>query len=266
MKIYLYFFTIVLLSASCTHSTLQLKSLNPDTHPENGLEVARQMNDSLKVVTAFESVYLSRQPGANIEYLIFDTEITNLTERPIEINPHDFESTALDEMQTLLLYKTSARTFNAWRKRGLDPDLELQRVARQIKQERKILQFNKVFNTVLLVGLVAADVATQTNSRQTYHEYASKRAGIAAGWQTLAIKRVADHQRFGNRMDQLTWEQGNFERETFRHMVLQPGEAMRGKLLLESNRAAHFYEITYPARNPALSFRFEQKRVKDKRR
>ncbi|MDQ1087889.1 hypothetical protein [Siphonobacter sp. SORGH_AS_1065] len=263
MKPILYLF-IFLISTACQRSAIRLNSLTPDTHQEDGLQVARQVGRDLKVVTSFESVYESRQRGAKIEYLIFDTEVTNLSEHPIEIKPSDFEISALDTKKNLL------PSFNgyseSWNRKGLDPDQELVRIDQQMRQEQKVLKFNKVFNTVLLIGLVAADVSNQTNTRQSYREFASKSAGIAGGWQTLAIKRVADHQRFANRMDQLSWEKGNFQQETFRRAVLNPGEALRGKLLLESNRDAAYYRIDYPVTSEPISFLFEQKLVKQKRR
>lgn len=263
MKPLLYVF-LFLASTACTKSTIRLQSLNPDTHQEDGLQVARQLGQDLKIVTSFESVYLSRQRGAKIEYLIFDTEVTNLSEHPIEIKPSDFEISALDGKKNLL--PSAADYSGAWSRKALDPDQELIRVDRQMHQEQKVLKFNKVFNTVLLIGLVAADISNQTNNRQSYREFASKSVSIASGWQTLAIKRVADHQRFANRMDQLSWEKGNFQQETFRKTVLNPGEALRGKVLLESNRDAAFYRMDYPVTQQPISFLFEQKLIKEKKR
>lgn len=263
MKPLLYFILLVTTTA-CTRTGIRLNSLNSDTHPEDGLQVARQVSQNLKVVTAFESVYRSRQRGATLEYLIFDTEVSNISEHPIEIKPGDFEISALDAKKNLLPAMTGYS--GVWSRKALDPDQELIRVDRQMQQEQKVLKFNKVFNTVLLIGLAAADISNQTNTRQSYREFASKSAGIAGGWQALAIKRVTDHQRFANRMDQLSWEKGNFQQETFRRTVLNPGESVRGKVLLEANRDAAYYRVDYPVTPQPISFVFEQKLIREKKR
>ncbi len=261
MKPILYFI-LFLATTACTRTGIRLNSLHSDTQHEEGLQVARQLSQDLKVVTAFESVYRSRQRGTSIEYLIFDTEVTNISEHPLEVKPGDFEITALDDKKNVVLKGYSG----VWTQKALDPDQELIRVDRQMQQEQKVLKFNKVFNTVLLIGLAAADISNQTNNRQSYREFASKSAGIAGGWQALAIKRVTDRQRFANRMDQLSWEKGNFQQETFRRTVLNPGESVRGKVLLESNREAAYYRVDYPVTQQPISFLFEQKLVREKKR
>ena len=258
MKHTFYLLLSALILTSCSHKMIRLNPLDTSARDEEGFRVVKQLNDSVKVVTSFENTYRRRDGGQWKEYYVFDTEITNISERELEIRPRDFGGMALDNRKEQLPSQRADGTLVFASARALDPDEEVTLIPQRMAAAERRLRANKVLNTVLFVGLAVAEVSNESNHRQSFHEYATKSATMSAGWQALAVKRVADRQQFANQIDQLHWERATFGQETFRRMILKPGEAMRGKLLIEADRSAAFFRFNYPVLNPSISFLFEQ--------
>lgn len=261
MKHTLYLLLSLLFLTSCSSKLVRLNPIDASAREEGGYRVVKQQNDSLKVVTSFENTYRRRDAGVWKEYYVFDTEITNTSSRDLDIRPHDFGGIPLDNRKEQLPLVRNDGTLVFASFRALDPDEELALIPKRMAAAERRLRANKVLNTVLFVGLAVAEASNESNHRQSFREYAAKRSTTSVGWQALAVKRVADRQQFANQMDQLHWERGTFQQETFRQIVLKPGEAMRGKLLIQADRDASFFRFNYPVFTPAVSFLFEQKLI-----
>lgn len=266
MKPYLYLLAAACLLASCAPETvLRLRPVADETRFTDGLEAVKSETGGVKIVTAFESVYHTREGGQNRDYFIFNTELFNLTDHDLDVRPNDFRAVVLDaDQQNLFSPRPQPDgTQRALTYLALDPDQQLLETEVRMKREEARLKANKVFNTVLFVALAAAAVSTSnpTNSR-SYGEYWRKSVTLDAGLQAWAIKRVADRATFVNRMDRLSWEQNNWRQETFRRTTLAPGTSLRGRLLVPANREAAFVKLSYPTAEQEISFLFRQQVVR----
>lgn len=267
MKLTFCFLLTACLLAACTPaSVIRLKPVANETRFADGLEAVKQEQDGLKIVTAFESVYATKERGLPVDYLIFDTEITNQTAADWELRPNDFTALALDAGQNPLPSKRLNAEGQTYERRyvALDPDRELTEAQVKMKQAEARLKANKVLNTVLFVALVAA-TADNSSRNQSYREFASKAMSLDAGFQAWAVKRVADRAAFANRMERYSWEQENWRRETFRRTTLAPGQALRGRLLVRADREAGHVALTYPTPSGEIRFLFEQRLVRPQR-
>jgi len=266
MKPQLYLLAAACLLASCAPKTaLRLRPVADETRFTDGLEAVKSETGGVKIVTAFESVYHTREGGQKRDYLIFNTELFNLTDHDLEVRPNDFRAVVLNADQQSLFsqHPRPDGTQRALTYLALDPDRELLETEVRMKREEARLKANKVFNTVLFVALAAAAVSTSNpNNSRSYGEYWRKSVTLDAGLQAWAIKRVADRTRFANRMDRLSWEQNNWRQETFRRTTLAPGTSLRGRLLVPANQAATFVKLSYPTPSGDVQFLFEQRAVR----
>lgn len=258
--------TVGLLAACAPASVIRLRPVADETRFTEGLEAVKREQDGLKIVTAFESVYSTKERGVPVDYLIFDTEITNQTDADWELRPRDFNAVALDSRQKPLPSRHVDADGQPYQRRyvALDPDRELTETEVKMKQAEARLKANKVLNTVLFVALVAA-AADNSSRSQSYGEFARKAVSLDAGVQAWAVKRVADRAAFANRMERYSWEQENWQRETFRRTTLAPGQALRGRLLVRADREAGHVVLTYPSPSGEIKFLFEQRLVRPSR-
>lgn len=267
MKPTFYFLlTACLLAACAPASVIRLKPVADETRFADGLEAVKQERDGIKIVTAFESVYATKERGLPVDYLIFDTEITNQSDADWELRPSDFTALVLNAGQQPLPSKHLDPDGTPYARRyvALDPDQELTQAEVRMKQAEARLKANKVLNTVLFVALVAA-AADNSSRNQSYGEFARKAVALDAGVQAWAVKRVADRAAFANRMERYSWEQENWRRETFRRTTLAPGQALRGRLLVRADREAGHVALTYPTPSGEIKFLFEQRLVRPQR-
>lgn len=255
-----------LLAGCAPASVIRLRPAAGESRFTEGLEAVRQEQDGLKIVTAFESVYATKERGLPVDYLIFDTEITNQTDADWAFRPSDFTAIALDAHQKPLPSRYLATDGQPYERRyvALDPDQELTQTEVRMKQAEARLKANKVLNTVLFVALVAA-AADNSSRNQSYGEFARKAVALDAGVQAWAVKRVADRAAFANRMERYSWELENWRRETFRRTTLAPGQALRGRLLVRADREAGHVVLAYPTPSGEIRFLFEQRLVRPQR-
>jgi hypothetical protein len=264
MKPFFYVLLGSLLGGCAPASVIRLRPIADETHVADGLEAVKQERGGVKVVTAFDNVYQTTERGQRVEYLIFDTEVTNLTDHDLELRPNDFNAVVLDARQQQLPSPYTDAAGNAYARRyvALDPDQQVTETEVKMKQAEARLKANKVFNTVLFVALAAATVSNSSKPKP-YREFAQTANSLNAGFQAWAVKRVADRAAFASRMDRLGWEYNTWKGEPFRRTTLAPGQAVRGRLLVRADREAARLWLTYPTPSgEEIRFLFEQRLVR----
>ncbi len=268
MKTTFYALLAIGLLAGCAPApVIRLHPVADETRFTDGLEAVKQERDGVKIVTAFDNVYQTYERGQKVDYLIFDTEVTNQTSHDLELRPTDFNVLVLDSREQELPSRyldAEGRPF-ARRYVALDPDQQLTETEVKMKQAEARLKANKILNTVLFVALAAATVENSSKPK-SYHEFANTANSLNAGFQAWAVKRVADRAAFASRMDRYSWEHNNWKGETFRRTTLAPGQAVRGRLLVRADREASRLKLAYPTPSgEEIRFLFEQRLVRPAR-
>jgi hypothetical protein len=211
-----------------------------------GREVVKAENGPFKIVTAYDGMFQ--------EYLTFDTEIKNLSDQPIEIAPSWFGAFYLDAQGDSLRnhqWKKFPLYFSA-----LDP-IEMQhRAAEEMRLAQKRHRNNTIFNVILGVGAIIAEVASSDRNSES----AWRRSQNTEALVNLAItKQLLDDQALITRMDRLQYAKGNWAEETFRRTTLAPGTSVRGRVYVKFQAKARQVVLRYnDTHSTPISFIFDQ--------
>lgn len=229
------FLAVALSSCSPTLvTTYRLEPISGDVTMIEGRPVTKAEQNGVGVVASFER--------EDLEFVTLDIEVKNRTNHPIDINPADFHFTALDVAQdTLPDPMNNSLTLS---RVAADPAYEAGRIQLKRKQEEKRLKKAKVFNTILMVALVASDVSSSSNSR-SYREYVNNRVAHGVAYQGLAAKRMIDYSTFANRMQRYDYEEYRWRELALKANTLAPGESIRGFVYLPKVANARYLAVNY---------------------
>ena len=246
---FLYVPLIAGLLAGCAPTQyVQLQPVSGPVAPVDGRLVTKASADSMEVVASFER--------EDMDYLALDIEIKNRTTNTIEINPADFQVELLNADRQPL---TLAGTTNI--RQAADPGYEAGRTEFNIKKEEKRLKTAKILNTVLLVAVVASDIAS-TSSRSTnrdYKSWASNRVSHDVAYNLIQAKRVIDHGVFADRMQRYQFEGYRWRELALKRSLVHPGESARGFVYLPRVKEAAFLNLSYPSTSgTSIQLLFEQ--------
>lgn len=242
-------------SCAPTITTLQLEPVSGDVATIDGRRVTKAEQNGLSVVASFER--------EDLEFVALDVELKNHTDHAIEVNPADFRFTALDSNRSPL---TDLRVPNQLLSRtAADPAYEAGRIGFKRKQEEKRLKRAKVFNTILMVAVIASDVSSSSRNR-SYGEYVSKRITHDFAYQGIAIKRAIDYGTFANRMQQYDYEEYRWRELALKANTLAPGQSVRGLVYLPKVANARYLDISYTIPEQAtVALLFNQNLVRQKK-
>ncbi|GAB3570244.1 hypothetical protein GCM10027578_26220 [Spirosoma luteolum] len=252
------FATLLTGCAPTVAPTYQLEPVSGAVTTIDGRPVTRVDDRGVGVVASFEREDLS--------FVVFDVEVKNQTERPIDVDPADFRFAALGVDQDTL--SDPADNNRPFIHEIANPAYELGRVAFNRKLEEKRLKRARVFNTIALVAVIASDVATSNNSR-TYGEYVTKRITHDVAYQAIAAKRVIDQGTFANRMQRYDYEEYRWNQLALKRNTLQPGESVRGMVYIPKVPTAHYLNLAYTLPEVAtvpILFRQQQQQQPGRRR
>lgn len=235
---------------------VQLHPVSGPIAPVDGRLVTKASADSVEVVASYER--------EDMEYLALDIEVKNRTAKSIDINPADFQIDLLNaDRQPLNL----ARMVNV--RQAADPSYEASRTDFKIKQEEKRLKRAKVLNTVLLVAVVASDIASSTSrsTNRDYQSWVSNRITHDMAYNAIQVKRVIDHGTFADRMQRYQFEGYRWRALALKRSLVQPGESIRGFVYLPKVKEAAFLNLSYPtASGTPIQLLFEQTLTKTRPR
>lgn len=217
-----------------TVTTYQLKPVSGDIALLDGRPVTKAEQNGIGVVASFER--------EDLDYVTLDVEIKNRTDHPIDVNPADFHFAALGVAQDTLT--DSHNPGLALVRTAADPVYEAGRMNLKRKQEEKRLKRAKVFNTILMVAVIASDVSSSSNSR-SYREYVNKQVAHNVAYQGIAVKRAVDYSTFANRMQRYDYEEYRWRELALKANTLAAGESVRGFVYLPKTANAHYLAITY---------------------
>jgi hypothetical protein len=205
--------------------------------------------DEVEVVASFER--------EDMDYLALDIEIKNRSAQPIDINPADFRMGLLNAARQPLDLAGMVNT-----RQAASPDYELSRMDYKVKKEQARLKRNKIINTVLLVAIVAADVAASSSPKRNSREWSSyvgTKNDLYIAFNALQVKRVIDHGSFANTMQRLQFEEYRWRELAMKRALVQPGESVRGFVYLPKVKEAAFLNLNYPtASGTSVQLLFEQ--------
>jgi hypothetical protein len=236
------------LLSSCTTQYYQLHPVSGEVAQLEGRAVTKTVADSMEVVASFER--------EDMEYIALDVELKNRTSLPLNVDPSNFRMTLLDANRQPL-----AQPGTVDFKQAADPDYEAGRMGYKVKQEEARLKRNKVLNTVLMVALVATDIASHTSSRRSNSEWRSfvnTQNNLAGAYTLLQAKRIIDHASFANKMQRFQFEEYRWRELAMKRTEVKPGESVRGFVYLPKAKGATYLNITYPTASGELALLFEQ--------
>lgn len=244
--------------SSCAPSFYQLKPVSGDVGMIEGRPVTKAEKNGIVVVASYEK--------EDLDYIALDIEIKNRTNQPLAVNPADFSFYALNTHQDTL---TRPNSYQPYIRSAADPAYEADVVARKQVQEEKRLKRAKVINTVLLVAVVASDVASSTSRRnQTFDRYIANRNSHNAAYQAIMVKRMIDHGSFEDKMQRYDYEAYRWKQLALKPTTLPAGESVRGFVYLPKTQEAAYLLLNYPTTpdGEKIALLFEQKQQKHTRR
>ena len=126
------FFSIVILSSilfSCTTtSVMKIRPVEQESIMDGGKEIVKQEKDSIKVVVSYDGRYR--------QYAVFDVEVFNNTDQPLNVSPKDFTYFPLDENRQNLRSEDGKYICNY---AGIEPNEKIDYIQNEItKQNTKI--------------------------------------------------------------------------------------------------------------------------------
>ncbi|SOD78841.1 hypothetical protein [Spirosoma fluviale] len=236
-------------------TSYQLEPISGDIATIDGRPVTKTEQNGVGVVASFER--------EDMEFITLDIEVKNRTNHPIEVNPADFHLTALSATRdTLRDPNNSGLVFS---RTAADPNYEAGRMGLKRKLEEKRLKKAKVFNTILMVALVASDVSSSSKSR-TYREYIGNRAAHGLGYQGLAVKRAIDYSTFADRMQRYDYEEYRWRELALKTNTVAPGESVRGFVYLPKVAGARYLAVNYTIPEQAsVPLLFKQELIQEKK-
>jgi hypothetical protein len=252
MKPYLYVLSLLLLAAGCAPRTLYLTPVADEYGTHEGRRVVRQTHDGLKIVTSFD--------GRWGDFLVFDTEVSNESDAPIQIRPADFTSQGLDAKWSVVGNGFTKQSLFA----AADPDQSVTYATDQLRRAERRQRFNRVFNTVLMLAAVTADVASAASaeSRQNPQRYVANRVAFQNTYDVISIKALNDRRQYASDLDRWEHYRWVFQHEPLRRTELAPGDGIRGRVYVPYVAGATFVRLNYPASDTPFTFLFEQRWLK----
>lgn len=242
------------LLSSCATQYYQLQPVSGEVAQLDGRHVTKTAADSVEVVASFER--------EDMEYLALDIEVKNRTERILDIDPANFRMTLLDANRQPLV-QPGVVDF----KQAADPDYEAGRMTHKIRQEEARLKRNRIINTVLLVAIVAADVASSTAPRRNgreWNRFVATRNTVGAAYNALQLKRVIDHGSFADKMQRFDFEAYRWRELALKRTDVPPGQSVRGFVYLPKAKGATYLNLTYPTATGNIELLFEQRLTKQR--
>lgn len=237
-----------LLSSCNPTQYIRLQPVSGAVASVDGRSVTKADVDSVEVVASFER--------EDMDYLALDIEIKNRSDQAIDINPADFRMELLNKAHQPL---DLAGMVNS--RQAADPEYEVGRAEFNVKKEEKRLKRAKILNTVLLVAVVASDIAS-SSSRQTnrdYQSWANNRITHDVAYNLIQAKRVIDHGVFADRMQRYQFENYRWRELAMKRSLVQPGESVRGFVYLPKVKEAAFLNLSYPTTSgTSVQLLFEQ--------
>ena len=242
-------------SCAPTITSYKLEPVSGDVTTIDGRPVTKAEQNGVSVVASFER--------EDLEFVALDIEVKNHTDHSIDVNPADFHFTALGAAQDTLTDPRNASI--ALTRAAADPTYEAGRMSLKRKQEQSRLKKAKIFNTILMVAVIASDVSSSGKSR-SYNEYASNRITHNLAYQGIAVKRAIDYSTFADRMQRYDYEEYRWRELALKTNTLAPGESVRGFVYLPKVPGARYVAINYTLLELAtVPLLFKQELVQQKK-
>ncbi|GAB3901855.1 hypothetical protein GCM10028803_27300 [Larkinella knui] len=245
----------ILALSGCAPKVYQLKPVSGDVALIDGRPTTKAEKDGIVVVASYERL--------DLQYVALDVEIKNRTDRPFDVNPADFEYTALDEEQHTV-FRTTSSPQKPLMFSAADPVHEADRTVYNQEREVKRLKTAKIINTVLLVAAVASDVASSSSrNNQRPERWAQNRITHNNLYSAIQAKRIIDHGMFADRMQRYDYEAYRWKELALKPTTIQPGESVRGLVYLPMSRDARHMLVNYPVSDyESIMITFQQEWVK----
>ncbi|WP_128543524.1 hypothetical protein [Larkinella soli] len=247
-------------SGGCTRSILQVRPVSGEVAWIDGRPTTRTEQDSLGLVASFERL--------DMQYLALDIEIKNRSGHAIEVNPTDFRYVALNADRDTVYRVLSAGSSYPLVYSAADPALEGDRVVTNQEREVKRLKRAKVINTVLMVAVIASDVASTASSRNRSPErWVQNRVTHDNLYTAIQAKRLIDHGTFADRMQRYDYESYRWKELALKRTTVEAGQSVRGLVYLPYNREISYLLVGYtrPELQP-VTVTFRQEWVKERSR
>lgn len=261
MKRTIYYLILLLFSgiAGCAPPVYRLTPETGEVAYVEGRPTTKVEQNGLKIVASYERL--------DLNFVALDVELKNLSDTPLEVNPANFRYAALqaNQLDTLetLTNPVRKQLFSA-----ADPMAEADKVIARQNQEVKRLKTARIINTVLMVAVVASDIASSTSSRNRREpaRWVQNRVTHENLYTALQAKRMIDHGMFADRMQRYDYEAYRWNELALKRTTLQPGESARGQVFLPLSRDASYLLLSYPVSEAQpVNIRFRQEWVKRER-
>ncbi|GAB3922219.1 hypothetical protein [Larkinella terrae] len=242
----------------CATKVYQLRPISGDVAQIDGRPTTKAEEKGIAVVASFERL--------DLQYVALDIEVKNKTDHPFDVDPADFQYTALDKDQHAVFiansYPQKPLMFSA-----ADPIQEADQTVYNQEREVKRIKRAKVINTVLLVAAVASDVASSSSrSNQRPERWVQNRITHNNIYTAIQAKRIIDHGLFADRMQRYDYEAYRWKELAMKPTTLQPGQSVRGLVYLPMSRDARHMLINYPVSEyESIMITFQQDWVNEKR-
>ncbi|MFD1819424.1 hypothetical protein SAMN04515674_102181 [Pseudarcicella hirudinis] len=254
MRKYIGLIVLFLVLSSC--ATQKMVSLSPVNDPServmDGFHVVKQEKDSVRIVTSFIEHWEN--------YLVFDTEIFNLSNRTLNFSPQDFNAFYLKAGQDSI--KNNNNPLYALNYSGLNPNEELDKVKVERAREKARLKTTKVLSVLAFVGGAALAISENSGRSRSYDQMFNKAQNanliFNMGYAIAATTSVLGESRFANRMDYLAYKENLWNNELLKDNAIAPQRSLRGRLYIKAVPEAETVLLNFPTEYGKISFTFGQ--------
>ncbi len=229
-KLFLTVISAILIQAGVSpHPILRLKPASDNTTWLFGKEYSSIAVENIKVAIAFDRAYR--------DYIVFDVEISNLSDELFLVSPEKFLCTPLisltDSLDEQKLY-------------AVDPETKLLEIDKGLSKENADYASEVIVDATVSILALFADIASDDEDG-TDDYYAEAQLG--------RLERNANHSR---QVTNLNILRDKWEFNTLRKTHLQPEYEIQGKIYFPVITDARFLKINLPIAGRVIKFFFEQ--------
>lgn len=239
--------SFLLTSCALTPTMTALRPVSGQIATIDGRNVTTDVRKDIQIVAAYE--------GPFFDYYLFDIEVKNKSNTPWTLYPSDFFG------QSVKVQKDSIGSNYFTHLDAIDPRQRMSEVEQSMKRARQ----RRTINTIVNVGLVVGNIALATSSRgnNSRNDYWRRAAQFDAGSNLIWTKQIIDNERYNKLMHRLNDEKGLLQTDALAEATIEPGNSVRGLLLIKADPKAETIILNYPVGNATnISFEFEQQTIK----
>ncbi len=185
------------------------------------------------------------------EFLVFDVDVVNLSERSILVDPVKFYSMPLADTNVTIRVKGAVLKFHAE-----DPERILERIDKRVSQEKACQTNIALANLTTDVLTIAGDIAS-IGTKKTEEELKERDEARREEDNNRLIQRVG----YENTIRQLDAERAEWSTYALRKHTLWPEDTIQGRAYFRTYAKAKFLRIVLFLDGHEFTFLYRQEKV-----